>query len=305
VDSKNKPQKQSFDLQGNLVVAFLKLLGLLPILLAGKLGRALGHLVWLTAGTSKKVTLRNIELCLPELSAEEQYELAKESILETIATIFEVAPAWVQPAEKNLKYITHVDNEHLLKQALEQKRGVVLIVPHFGNWEIANHFMAHKYSLLAMYKPVDLPALDDLIYKSRSQLSEMVAADRRGVVALFSAMKAGKITGVLPDQEPALQSGVWVPFFGIPALTPKLVSKLTNETNAVAMGYGCQRNADGKGFHIFFEAVDDDMYSKDLEVSAAAMNRCVERIIRRDPTQYQWEYKRFKRRPDNQPNPYS
>lgn len=260
--------------------------------------------MWWTASSSRKVTLKNIELCLPELDEPQRQALAKASILDTASTILEVAPAWVQPASKTLRYITHVDNEHIIKDALATGRGIVLIVPHFGNWELANHYMAKHYSLLAMYKPVELPALDKLIYQSRCQMSQMVAADRRGVVALFNAVKKGKITGILPDQEPTLQSGVWVPFFGIPALTPKLVSKLTVETNAIAMGYGCQRNPDGKGYHIFFEPVDENMYSKDLETSAAAMNRCVERIIRRDPAQYQWEYKRFKRRPDQAPNPY-
>ena len=132
----------------------------------------------------------------------------------------------------------------------------------------------------------------------------MVAADRRGVLALYKALPQGKATGVLPDQEPEIKTGVWVPFFGVTALTPKLVSKLSNDTDSVAIGFGCQRNPDGKTFHVFYEPVDAAFYTSDIETSAAAMNRCVENIILRDPKQYQWEYKRFKRRPNKQPSLY-
>jgi KDO2-lipid IV(A) lauroyltransferase len=295
---------QPRDMKGSIAVFFLKLLGLLPITLAGKIGRGVGHLAWWLAPGPRKVTLKNLALCFPDLSDSERVALAKESIIETIQTAFEFGPAWSQPPDRLLNQVTHADNEQILLQAQKQGKGVVFIVPHFGNWELANYYMSRKCSLLAMYKPAESPALNRLIYQSRSKNTEMVPADRRGVLALYKALPKGKATGVLPDQEPEIKTGVWVPFFGIPALTPKLVSKLANDTDSVAIGFGCQRNKDGKGFHVFYEPVDADFYDKDIETSAAAMNRCVERIIMRDPSQYQWEYKRFKRRPDSYGNFY-
>ena len=293
------------DIPGRFAAGALRLFGHLSITTSGQVGRVAGELAWHLAKGSRKVTLRNLELCFPEKSAEEIHQLAKQSIIETLVTAFEMAPAWVQPVDTLMEKISHVENEQLYQSALEQGRGIVLMVPHFGNWELSNYFMAKQNpTLLAMYKPGGSPALNELMLHSRQQITQMVAADKRGVLKMFGAVKAGRTTGLLPDQEPNFQSGVWVPFFGIPALTPILLSKLVTKTNAIALGYGCQRNPDGKGYHIFYEAVEDDIYSKDIETSAAAMNRCIERIILRDPSQYQWEYKRFKRRPDGSPNPY-
>lgn len=297
-------QVEDQDIKGSVLVFFVKLIGWLPLPVAGSLGHILGHLVWMFAATPKKVTLKNLELCYPDLSEHERRKLGKASMLETIRTAFEVATAWNQPPEKLLKLITHSCGEELLNEALEQKKGIVFIVPHFGNWELANYYMASKCRLLAMYKPAESAALDKMIYRARSQNTQMVAADRRGVVALYRALPSGMATGVLPDQEPTVKSGVWVRFFGVTALTPRLVSKITNDTNSIAIGFGCQRNPDSKSFHVFYEPVDADFYSDDIMVSAAAMNRCVERIINRDPKQYQWEYKRFKRRPNREPGFY-
>ncbi|MEZ5504873.1 MAG: hypothetical protein R3F38_02350 [Gammaproteobacteria bacterium] len=48
------------------------------------------------------------------------------------------------------------------------------------------------------------------------------------------------------------------------------------------------------------------IYDADESVSAAAMNRTIEALIRMAPEQYQWEYKRFNKRPDkNERRPYS
>lgn len=302
--TKQAVKTEKRDIAGSIFVAIVKVIGKLPLPVVGAVGHAVGVLAWWFASSSKKVTLKNLELCYPEMPASERMNLAKASIQETIQTAFEFAAAWSQPPAKLLKLISHAENESLLEDALRQKKGIVFIVPHFGNWELANYYMASKCQLLAMYKPPKSASLNKLIYKARSQNTDMVAADRKGVVALYRALPNGLATGILPDQEPTENSGLWVPFFGVPALTPRLVSKLANDTHSVAIGFGCQRNPDGKTFHVFYEAVEPDFYTTDLEVSAAAMNRCVERIINRDPKQYQWEYKRFKRRPDHGPSLY-
>jgi Kdo2-lipid IVA lauroyltransferase/acyltransferase len=40
-----------------------------------------------------------------------------------------------------------------------------------------------------------------------------------------------------------------------------------------------------------------DIFSDQLDISVAAMNQDIELIVRRSPSQYQWEYKRFRQLP--------
>ena len=291
------------------MVSLMKGIGMLPLPVASRLGKYLGALAWLFHSTAKRVTIRNIELCFPDLSPTEQQAMAKQSLIETVQTALELAVIWSNPGDKTAAYITHIENEALIQSAQKAGKGVVLIAPHFGNWELTNYYMATHYPFLVMYKPALSEPLNQFILASRSSCTEMVPANKKGVITLYRALKKGKVTGVLPDQEPTLQTGIWAPFFGVPALTPKLVSKLVGNTSegephAVALGFGCQRNPDGKGYHMFFLPVEDDLYHPDPLRSAAALNHCVEAIIQRDPIQYQWEYKRFKRRPERQPSLY-
>ena len=289
----------------HLAVGAFRQFGRLPLTTAGSIGHHMGRLAWLLGTNARMVTQRNLELCFPELSPAELNDLAQRSFLETSRTFAEIASVWQQPGQPIADRLTQVENQSLMDAAMAQGRGVILLTPHFGNWELSSYYITQRYPLAVMYKPASIRPLDEMIFRARSfNGTELLSADRKGVLGLFSALEQGKAVGVLPDQEPTVSTGVWAPFFGVPALTPKLISKLAQRSKAPALGYGCQRNPDGKSFQIFFQEVHPDLYHDDPIRSATALNQCIEKIIMRDPAQYQWEYKRFKRRPNKAPNPY-
>lgn len=289
------------DLKGTLIVGILKALGALPLPMVTRIGRGLGRLAWYLARDMRRVTLINLEICFPEMPLQERKRLARASVIETVMTVCESGAVWTKKPSEVTPYITATAGEELIQQALDQKRGVILIVPHLGNWEIANYHISSRYPFMAMYAPVPIPKLDQLIFKARSQMdAEFVPADRSGVMALMSFLSKGGLTGVLPDQQPSIKSGVFVPFFTKTALTPVLLAKLIQRTGSAAFGYACLRNADEKSFRIVCIPADDAIYDADESVSAAAMNRTIEALIRMAPEQYQWEYKRFNKRPDKQ-----
>ncbi|HEC28720.1 MAG TPA: lipid A biosynthesis acyltransferase, partial [Gammaproteobacteria bacterium] len=125
-----------------------------------------------------------------------------------------------------------------------------------------------------------------------------------GVKALFTALAKKETIGILPDQDPGGDGGIFVPFFGMPANTIKLASRLTQKTGAPVLLLYAERLTHGHGYVIHFHKPGKDIYSTDLTVSATAMNRSVEACIRALPSQYQWSYKRFKRRPSGESSPY-
>ena len=107
------------------------------------------------------------------------------------------------------------------------------------------------------------------------------------------ALAAGEAVGVLPDQTPRPDAAVRAPFFGVDVLTMTLARRLIGPETQVLMV--TVRRSPG-GFELACERVDEAIRSEDLAVSATAMNEAVERAVRRDPAQYQWEYKRFRER---------
>src|SRR5690606_32113673 len=98
------------------------------------------------------------------------------------------------------------------------------------------------------------------------------------------------------------RSGVVAPFMGVDALTPKLPHELLIKTGARAVFGFAKRLPNAEGFEVYFFTPDDDIYSDDVQVSAASMNRVIEKMVRLAPEQYHWTYKRVRRGP--MANPY-
>lgn len=286
-------------LKGQLAIALLYLVSLLPLKWAQALGACIGRR--LSKGSSKpmRVTRKNIDLCFPELSQSEREALVISSIVETGKVALEMGMAWMWSPERMLSKVRKVHNEEIVTDALNQGKGVIIIAPHLGNWEILGLYVGKQFPLTAMYRPPRLAALDKLIRDRRERIGATLApANVKGVRMAIKALRAGQVLGILPDQEAEKGSGVFAPFFGTDAYTMKLLPQLAAQTGAIVVSGYARRLEDGSGFEIHFSRADDVVNSKDVEVSAAAMNAEVERCVREIPEQYQWEYKRFERRPD-------
>ena len=207
--------------------------------------------------------------------------------------------AWMWAPERTLSKVKAVHNEEVIREALDQGKGVILIAPHLGNWEMIGLYVGKHFPLTAMYRPPRLEALDKLIRDQRERMGATLApANVKGVRMAIKALRAGRVLGILPDQEAEDGSGVFAPFFGVDAYTMKLLPQLASQTGAVVVSAFAERLPDGRGFEIHYHRADDAVNSKDLVESATAMNAEVEHCVRQVPEQYQWEYKRFQRRPE-------
>ena len=133
----------------------------------------------------------------------------------------------------------------------------------------------------------------------------LVPAEASAMRPLLKALQAGGAVGITPDQQPKEGAGDFAPFFGRPAQTLTLVPRLARRTGATVLAVYAERRADGL-FDVHVEPVDAAVGGDDPAAALAAMNAAVERIARRDMSQYQWTYKRFSRRPPGsaEPNPY-
>jgi KDO2-lipid IV(A) lauroyltransferase len=290
-----------------LAVMVLGLLALLPLKLSQRLGRWLGERLWRKGDAAKMTfqTRRNIDRCFPELNAQEREELVHESLCQTGSSLCEMGMAWLWPVKRTLKKIRRIHNAVLLDQAIEQGKGVILIAPHLGNWEVLNLWLSDRYPFTAMYKPPRLKLMDDLIKRMRARLgTRMAPADTRGVRMVMKALRRGEMVGILPDQEPELSGGIHVPFFGNQALTMKLLPQLAAQTGAVVICGYAERLPKAEGFDLHFVAAEPEINSRDLQQAAAAMNRSVETCVRALPAQYQWEYRRFSHQPEGAPRFY-
>jgi KDO2-lipid IV(A) lauroyltransferase len=269
-----------------------------------RLADGIGYLASLMPTDTRRITLINLRLVFPTMTESATRELALQSIRQTIKGFLELGHIWHNSLDRVQAMIKDVYGLELVKQARESGRGIIFAAPHLGNWEVLGVFIGQIGPMTTLYKPPKIKGLERLIVASRSRPgAELVPTDRHGVIRLSKTLQQGGMTGILPDQQPNKDGGVFAPFFGIQALTMTLLPKLAVKTDATVIFAYAQRRPDGDGFDIVFTPADSDIYHADPVISATAMNKSVERCVLAAPSQYQWEYKRFRSRPDDDPAP--
>lgn len=287
-----------------LIRALYRFLSFFPLNTIQFMGVGLGKFFWLLNFRIAQTTVANIRLCFPELSSSEQQILARQSLIETGKTVLETGACWNWPLEKCRRLIRHIDGEELFAACCADSRGLILLMPHLCTWEILHPVLTAHTRFTAMYKPPKIRPLDNWMQSVRNRSSAtMVPANRRGVTELVKTLKAGGCIVMLPDQEPERESGDFAPFFGVETLTISLVHGLATKTNAQLLLVNARRLPDGLGFDVCFRDANP-VNTDNLRESLTAMNAIIEKAVREAPAQYQWEYKRFKRRPQGKADFY-
>ncbi|MDX9739677.1 MAG: lysophospholipid acyltransferase family protein [Gammaproteobacteria bacterium] len=282
-----------------IIRLFMRLCAALPLRGAHALGAALGGLLAVVPGRIRTITHRNVELCFPELSPSEQRRLASRSLRGTGRTVAETGALWHWPPDRVLSLVKAVDGREPVDAALRDGRGAILMTPHLGNWELVGLYCSTLYPLTSLYRPPRMKGLEEYMRGSRERFgARLVPTSAGGIRHLYRALGRGEFIGLLPDQEPQAGSGVFAPFFGVDAYTMTLLPRLLEKYEVPVFFVHSERLPRGAGFRIHFSPMTSDFRRDDTVSVCTAMNAGVEACVRRAPEQYQWNYKRFRTRPD-------
>ncbi|MCO6442445.1 MAG: lysophospholipid acyltransferase family protein [Nitrococcus mobilis] len=287
-----------------LIGQLLRLLAHLPLPLLHAGGALAGTLAFLIPNNTRHIACVNLELCFPDCSIARKRALVRCSLRESAKALLELGPLWHRPPQRVLRLIRDVEGGEILDAAIEGGRGVLIIAPHLGSWELLQVWVARRTSLHALYRPPRQTELEGLIKRARARSgAHFWPARPAGIRALYRALRAGAAIGILPDQQPPGE-GVFAPFFGVPAKTMTLFGKLAARSRApIVLGWA-ERLAYGCGYRLHWHTVDEAVRDPDPMRAATALNRAIETAVRQQPCQYQWSYRRFSRRPDGERNPY-
>lgn len=248
------------------------------------------RVVWRWSEKQRRITTTNIRLCYPKLPAEQQLSLAKDSLTETIKSMFELGIIW---KKQSPNLIRKIHGLKLFEGVLAQQKGVLLAAPHFGNWEILNLWLSNQAGFSFLYKPPTDPKIEALLLKYRGlNGANQITADAKGVRQVFAVLKTKNILAILPDQQPKNGQGLFTPFMGQPAYTMTLFSKIAVKTQVPVIFAVAERLPNGEGFDIHFKMPDSEIYGS-IENSLVSLNQTIASLVSINPSQYQWTYKRF------------
>jgi len=195
----------------------------------------------------------------------------------------------------SLKLLNKIHGTNYLTEALTNQKGVIVVVPHFGSWELLNAWLCTHTQPMIMYKPNKIKGINRYILESRQKTNAiLVPADETGVRSIFKYLKQGGLTVVLPDHLPKSSGGIYAHFFQQNTLSATIVSKLAYKTQCNVVGLSCTRNPDTSSFDIQCIPLSTEISSKELQKSVGCLNQEMELMIAKMPEQYIWSYKRFR-----------
>lgn len=286
-------------------MALLRLLSWVPLRVLHALAVPAGVVMRRLPWRGHAIVRTNLELCFPELDADERESLYRRHLVETMKLAMESGAVSCWSARKLERHVRSVSGWEQAVRSIDGKRGVILVGAHFGNWEVLPLWLSIRRPLTALYKAPKQPELDRLITTTRSRFgSRMIASGSPSMRRMLAALRNGEMIGLLADQQPKQGEGLFIDLFGQPALTGTLIHRLARRTGAEVIFISAERLAKGRGWTLRLQPAGEAMAGEDPKRALRAMHAWLEAEIRRAPAQYLWSYKRFGIRPDGQASPY-
>jgi Kdo2-lipid IVA lauroyltransferase/acyltransferase len=177
-----------------------------------------------------------------------------------------------------------------LTQSLDKNKGIVLVTPHFGNWDgaavVVMQYGVTMHSVAKDFEPKDL---NDLVQGARRRKGLVIYSPKEALRGLYTALKTNEIVVLLIDS-PVEGDGVVVDFFGKPARFASGPAMLAYRSGAAIMfGYVVRQPGDTGTYGIWeppleYETTGDR--DQDILNITQKFAKAMEKAIRRHPDQW-------------------
>lgn len=285
-----------------LAIALLGALGRLPLPWLRALGAWIGRVLFVLARPRRKVALRNLELCFPELSAQDRRAIARESF-EKFCQAF-LDRGWLWSGSEAL-----VRSRVALTGAVQELDGetpTIVFAPHFygmdaGGLALPLH-TAREFT--SIYATNPNPVLDAWFMAGRQRFGQVRMLNRDdGVKPIIASLRKGGLLYLLPDMDYGPTDSVFVPYFAVPdAATIPSLSRFARLGKAKVVALYSRMTPEG--YEARLTPAWGGYPSDDHIADTVRMNRELEAAIRTMPAQYYWVHRRFKTRPPDTPSLY-
>lgn len=200
-----------------------------------------------------------------------------------------------------LKRFIDLQGEDNLQAAIGIGRGVIYVTGHIGNWELMGHAVASRYDLSVIAAPIEPEQVNDMIVELRARMGvKTILRGRPGASReLVRVFKENRIMGILIDQDTDVESA-FVDFMGQPAWTPTAAASMALKFDApVIFGY-IQRGKNNRHTAVIegpLDLIRTGDREKDVIANTAMFTKMIEKAIKKNPEQWVWMHRRWRRQP--------
>ncbi len=183
-----------------LGLAVIRLLSLLPFALLTRVGAGIGMLLYALAGARRRVVLKNLELCFPEMDADARRRLDARHFRAFGRSLLEHGILWWGSRDEVQKLVRIEGLEHWRDIA---EKPVILLAPHFIGLDMGGIRLVTEYRLeYRSYSRQKSDAAEAILMHGRMRFGNSTLFARQdGIRPMIKSLKAGEPFYYLPDMD--------------------------------------------------------------------------------------------------------
>ena len=242
-----------------------------------------------------KISKANINTVFTNKSRDEIDKLINESCKETLISFFESLYSWGRGPQKTSFHVNKIVDRYLYTQETDKNPRLCFSF-HNRSIDFMLSWLIVQSQSTVMYKPFKLKLFDEFVKKHRSYKNSLpVEASIRGVRQMLIDIKSNKSIILASDQVPQRKLGIESYFFGRKCYSTTIVSSLAKKmSNLPIMAYLTKPNKS-----IYSMVFTQSSPKIKLDDGHKYMNQLFEEEISKNPKEYSWEYKKFRRLEEN------
>jgi KDO2-lipid IV(A) lauroyltransferase len=271
----------------------------MPVPLGAWVARRAGDLGYAILSRRRRLAHRNLALAFPDLPARARRRIARRSFQHLGMVFVEGCAVLGRGPESFAAQITVEGLDHL-RGVMERDGRALVVTAHLGNWELLS--LAPRltgYPLTVVARALDSAALGAWADRLRRAAGVEVVDKRLALRPIVTALRRGRLVGVLLDQNATRREGVFVPFFGREASTSRAVALIALRTRTPVIPAFTRRLAPGR-HEIAIRPpllLPDGTDADAVRTLTAACTAAIEDAVRATPDQWLWSHDRWRTRP--------
>lgn len=272
----------------------------LPLRLVARIGRAGGALAYRLDARHRRIVLQNLTLCFgQEKSTAEITAIAQENLRRIGENYLSAVKTAAMTPQQLAPYFKFTGAEKILPHdGSSAPQSCVVAIGHFGNFELYARFgqFVPVFQCASTYRALKQPAINRIMMSLRNRSGCRFYERRTEGGALRAAMTStGLLLGLLIDQS---SKGVRIPFLGHDCNTSTAPAIFALRYRCPLYTSICYRTGLGQWQ---IEAGDEiptresDGKPREVEAIMRDINHAFEIAVRRDPANWFWVHRRWKK----------
>lgn len=290
------------------VQSLLGAIGALPLETSMRFGKGIGKFFAKRFPKLQKTARRNLEIALPELSAQEKEKII-HGTFESLGRHLGFVSHFKKFQHEDIRKLVEVVGYDNFESAHQKGKGVLFFTGHFGSWEVFNLLpAAFGFGMNILVRRIDNPLVESFVDTMRTKFGSVTLDKTKSARTMFRVLKKGELLGILADLNVQEKEGVFVDFFGVPASTTTSIAKLAVATGAAVLPAFAVWEESKKKYVVYLEPEIEydanDNSDENIRALTQKITSVVEKYVRQYPEQWLWIHKRWNERPKGEANLY-